>query len=456
MYVCKYCKTPSMEYKGQCEHCNKWNCLIETDPSEIIPTDAEAERDPTKATPITEIKGNIDKRFSTGIAEVDRVLGTSGGISGIVYPSLVLLAGEPGIGKSTVLLQTGANVARDVGPVVYATGEESQEALASRAARLGVTHERLLVMATNHLEHVDAEVKRWRPRLLIVDSTQTMARMDLSGEPGSITQVRGLPGHLGPLARIKGQEMAVVIVGHVNKEGQAAGPKTLEHLVDVVLYFEGDKERTLRTIRSPSKNRFNNTQDMGVLEMTQNGLADVVNPSKHFLAQRRPDEPGAVVTSVCQGTNSRRAILVEVQALLGTTELPKLVVNVSGLEQARVVLMCAVLARKANITVENSALYAQTIGGMDIDDRAADLALSIAIASATTGRPMHDDMVVFGEVDLMGGLRDVPQAQVRLKEAASNGFRRALVPTFRDLDPVDGIELVRAESLAQAVELALV
>jgi DNA repair protein RadA/Sms len=458
MYVCKHCHQTSLEYKGQCPNtskCGRWNCLEEKDPSEVIAAETEEQEDASRAKPITEIASVVDRRFSSGIAEADRVFGFSGGVAGIVFPSLVLMAGDPGIGKSTVLLQMGANVARDVGPVLYATGEESTSALSARAERLGHKHDRLHVMATNHLEHIDAEVKRLRPRLLIVDSTQTMGRMDISGEPGSITQVRGLPLYLGPLARTKGQEMAVIIVGHVTKDGSAAGPKTLEHLVDATLYFEGEKGRTLRLLRS-AKNRFNNTQDVGVLEMSEHGLIDVVSPSAHFLAQRRADEPGTVVTSVCSGTNSRRAILVELQVLIGTTELPKMDVNTSGLDKARVVMMGAVLGRKADVQMPSAALYAQTMGGMGVDERAADLAIAVAIASATRGQSVHSDLVIFGEVGFMGELRDTTQAQVRLKEAAMMGFKRALVPSFKSLEPVDGIELVRAETLAQAVDFALV
>ena len=461
MYVCKYCNTPSMEYKGQCENCSRWNGLEERDPSQVIVPEKTGDEDETRARPITEIASVLDRRFSTGIIEVNRVLGVSGDVSGLVYPSLVLLAGDPGIGKSTLLLQVGANVARDSGPdndnrpVLYATGEESTPALASRAERLGVKHERLLLMATNHLEHIDAEVKKHNPRLLIVDSTQTFARMDVPGPPGSVTQVKALPLFLGPLARTRGHEMGVILVGHVNKEGEAAGPRTLEHLVDATLYFDGQKEQTMRFLRLV-KNRFNNTQDVGVLEMSQQGLVDVLSPSQHFLSQRRPEEPGTVVTAVCNGPNSRRAILVEVQALVGTTELSKLQVSSSGLNQARVVMMCAVLGRKANIKVDNAPLYTSTVGGMDVDERSVDFSIAVAIASAATGRSVRPDMAVFGEVDLMGGLRDSPQAQLRLKEALSMGFTKALVPTYKNMEPVDGIELLRAESLAQAVEMALV
>ena len=455
MYLCKHCRKPSMEYKGQCPNCSRWNCLLETDPSQIIEPAKDGKADEARARPITEVEAVVDKRFSTGIAEVDRVLGTSGAISGLVYPSLILLAGEPGIGKSTVLLQAAANVARTQGPVIYATGEESTPALSSRAERLGAKHERLLVMATNHLEHIDDEVKRVGPCLLIVDSTQTMHRMDLQGDAGSVTQVRGLPLYLGPLARRSGREMGVIIVGHVTKDGSVAGPKTLEHLVDATLYFEGETERTIRFLRS-TKNRFNNTQDVGVLEMSQQGLIDVVTPSAHFLAQRRADEPGSVVTAACSGANSKRAILVEMQVLIGQAELAKLDVSVSGLEKARVQMMCAVLGRKAGIKVDNAPLYAQAVGGMDIYERASDLAIALAVASASENRPVMRDMIAFGEVGLMGELRDTtPQPHLRLKEAASMGFKKAVVPPFRNMEPIEGMELLRAETLAQAVEMAL-
>ena len=457
MYVCKHCKKTSLEYKGQCPNtaCGKWNGLEEKDPSEIIVPDREVDQDETRARPITEIASIVDKRFTTGIGELDRVLGSSGDVSGIVYPSIVLVAGDPGIGKSTALLQVALNVARDEGPVIYATGEESAEALSARAQRIGAKHERLLVQATNHLEHIDADVKRFRPRLLIVDSTQTVGRMDIAGEPGSIAQVRGLPMYLRPIGKTKGQEMAVVIVGHVNKEGAAAGPKTLEHLVDATLYFEGEKGKPMRFIRS-AKNRFNSTEDVGVLQMSDRGLVDVLNPSAHFLAQRRAEEPGTVITSMCSGINNRRALLVEVQVLFGTTELPRLDVSASGLNKARVVMMCAVLGRKAGLKIDNLPLYAQAVGGLDVDERAADLTIAVAIASAARSQPVRSDMIAFGEVGFMGELRDTPQAQLRLKEAVTMGFKKALVPPFKHLEPVDGIELLRAETLSEAIEMALV
>jgi len=452
MYVCRHCYQTSEEYKGQCFKCSRWNCFEERDLADIpVPV-----VDETCARPITDVKSVIDKRFSTGIAEFDRVLGTSAGVSGIVYPSLVMLAGDPGIGKSTILLQSAANVARDVGPVIYATGEENDGALASRAERLDAKHERLFVMVTHSLEKIEAEVRKVQPRLLIVDSTQTVGRSDLSGEPGSIAQVKGLPPFLRPLANARGHEMAIIIVGHVTKDGVAAGPRTVEHLVDALMYFEGEKGRQIRFLRCPGKNRFNNTQDVGVLEMTDIGLVDVASPSAHFLAQRRADHPGTVVTSMCSGTNNRRALLVELQVLFGTSELSKVDVSVSGLDKARVVMMCAVIARNTNIQIENTTLHAQAMGGLDVSERAADLPIALAIASAARGHPVHPDMVIFGEVGFMGELRDTPQVQVRLKEAAAMGFRRALVPPFKGLEGVEGIELVRAETLGEAIEMALV
>jgi DNA repair protein RadA/Sms len=454
MYVCKHCETSSLEYKGQCGNCKKWNCLQERDPSTVIVQTKEVENE-SRAEPITEIDVTVDKRRSTGMVEVNRVLGGEGDNVGIVYPSLVLMAGDPGIGKSTVLVQIAANVARLYGPVIYITGEESKSAVTARATRLGAKHERLHLMSTGHLEHLEAEVRRLNPVLSIVDSTQTMHRMDMPGEAGSITQVKGITSFLRPLAKRKDNEMGVILVGHVTKDGSAAGPKTLEHLVDATLYFEGEMGRPLRVLRS-AKNRFNNTTDIGVLEMSQVGLVDIASPSAHFLAQRRSGEPGTVVTAVCGGAANRRAILVEIQVLFGTAEAPRLQVSASGLDQARVIQMCAVLGRKAGVQgLDKAQIFSGAVGGLDVDERAADLAIAVAIASQVRQAPVQAGLIVFGEVGLMGELRDTPQAHLRLKEAAAQGFTKALVPPFKALEPVDGIEIMRAETLAEAIDMAL-
>lgn len=451
-----------MEYLGQCPKCKGWNTYKEVSQEELQ-AKAEAVRKPgqndeSRAVPITEVEITSHQRMSTDMSEFDRVLGGETPVTGIVLPSLQLLAGDPGIGKSTLLVKCGGNIARSKGNVIYVTGEEDKSAVTARAMRVDAMHPNLHLMATYHIEYVEAEVARLEPWLLIVDSTQTMKMPDIDSDLGSERQVKGLAHFLRRLVNDKerAHAMSALLVGHVTKDGQAAGPKTLEHLVDATLYFEGDKERSLRTLRA-DKNRFNSTSDIGMMEMTQAGLQDITSPSNHLLAQRLAGAAGSVVIAACSGgMNSRRSVLVEVQVLIGNKELPRRQLNVTGLSIPRVALMCGVLARKTEVELEPCELFAGTVGGLAIEERAADLGVAVAIASAVEERPVHDDVVVFGEVGMMGEVRDVPQVIPRLKEAASLGFRRAIVPPLKELEPIDGIELVRVSTLSQAIEAALV
>jgi len=459
MYQCKKCKHVSMEYSGQClnKECRGWNSMVQVDPATIKPAQSAEGYDETRAYPITEIKVTVQQRISTGMPEMDRVLGGEGDNVGQVLGTSILISGEPGIGKSTLLVQGAANIARSTGPVIYATGEEGLEAVTARAHRLGNIHERLHLMSTTRMEYVEARIKELQPIAVIVDSAQTMLIPGIGGEVGSVMQVKAVGTYVGKLIRgerpeVSDRKMIGLIVGHVNKEGVAAGPKTLEHLVDATLEFEGEKDQVLRTLRS-KKNRQNTTQDVGVFEMSAKGLIEIQSPSRYFLSQRQAGEAGSVVTATC-GVNNRRAILIEVQVLV-MSETKRLQISASGLDMPRVQMMCGVLSRKAGVPITGIHLMASAVGGLEIDERAADLSIAIALASAVQNRPVREGLIVFGEVGLMGEVRDVPQARLRLQEAVAMGFRKALVPTLREMEPVEGIELYRAETLEEAIEMGL-
>ena len=448
-----------MEHEGRCTGCKRWNTMREVDPSTIKPAGPSTDGyDEKEAYPITEISVVTQRRISMGMPEMDRVLGGEGTNVGQVIGSSVLISGEPGIGKSTLLIQAAANIARMVGPVLYATGEEGIEAVTARAHRVENLHPRLHLMSTTRMELVEAKIKQLQPIALIIDSAQTMLIPGIGGDVGSVNQVKGIGTYVGKIIRAERRDicdhkMCGMIVGHVNKEGAAAGPNTLKHLVDATLEFEGDKDQRLRTLRS-KKNRHNNTMDVGVFEMSPLGLVDIKSPSSHFLSQRLKGVSGSVVTATC-GVNNRRAILVEIQVML-MGETKRLQISVGGLDMARVRMMCGVLGGKAGVQIGEKELYAQAIGGLSVDERAVDLAVAIALASAKEDRPVREGLVVFGEVGLMGEIRDVPQARLRIQEAAAMGFKAVLVPTLREIEPIEGIELLRAETLEEAIDLALV
>jgi DNA repair protein RadA/Sms len=395
----------------------------------------------------SEIEISSAERLSTGIGELDRVLG-----GGIVPGSLVLLGGEPGIGKSTLLLQAAANVARSIGPVLYSSGEESEHQVKSRGERLAIGSAPLYLLAETCLERILDEAARLRPSLLIVDSIQTVFSLKLQSAPGSIGQVREAATQL--LFAAKGQNVPTCLVGHVTKEGSLAGPKALEHVVDTVLYFEGERHHSHRVVRAV-KNRFGAISELGVFEMTGEGLRAVPNPSQLFLSERPADTPGSVVLCCVEGS---RPLLVEVQALVSSSTYGNARRMTSGIDPGRLALLLAVLEKRAGLHLAGEDVFVNIAGGMRVEEPAADLSIAAAVTSSLRNRPVLAATALFGEVGLAGEVRGTSQAPLRVREAAQLGFKRCVMPRA-NLDPGDrslaesGCELIGVSALGEALDV---
>jgi DNA repair protein RadA/Sms len=385
----------------------------------------------------------VAARLSTGIDEFDRVLG-----GGVVPGSLVLIGGEPGIGKSTLLLQAAAVFASTAGPVLYSSGEESEHQIKSRGERLGVGRSPLYLLAETCLERILEEIARLKPSLVIVDSIQTVFSLKFQSAPGSVGQVRESATQL--LFAAKGQNIPIFLVGHVTKDGNLAGPKALEHIVDTVLYFEGEKHHAHRVVRAV-KNRFGAVSELGVFEMTGKGLKAVPNPSQLFLAERPANAPGSAVLCCMEGS---RPLLVEVQALVSTSSYGNARRMASGVDQNRLSLLLAVLEKRAGLNLLGEDVFINVAGGMTIDEPAADLAVVGAVASSLRNRPVRPGTAVFGEVGLAGEIRGTTQASLRLREASQMGFTRVVVPDgniARDEAPA-GCEIVPVKNVGEALD----
>jgi DNA repair protein RadA/Sms len=385
----------------------------------------------------------VSARLTTGIDEFDRVLG-----GGVVPGSLVLIGGEPGIGKSTLLLQAAAHFAHSTGTVLYCSGEESEHQIKSRGQRLGVERAPLYLLAETCLERILEEIARLRPALIIVDSVQTVFSLKFQSAPGSIGQVREAATQL--LFAAKGQNIPTFLVGHVTKDGSLAGPKVLEHIVDTVLYFEGEKHHSHRVVRAV-KNRFGAVSELGVFEMTGKGLRGVPNPSALFLAERPANVAGSAVLCCMEGS---RPLLVEVQALVSTSSYGNAKRMSSGIDQNRLSLLLAVLEKRAGLNLMGEDVFINVAGGMTIDEPAADLAVVAAVASSLRNRPIRAATAVFGEVGLAGEVRSAPQAALRLREVAQMGFTRCILPDGNcapDEAP-PGCELVPVRNVGEALD----
>ncbi len=447
VFACQSCGAQAPKWLGRCSDCGAWNSFVEETvekPGKV--TERKGAAEPLgggKATRYADVDAVVSTRFPSGISEFDRVLG-----GGIVPGSLVLLGGEPGIGKSTLLLQAAAAFARDTGPVLYASGEESEHQVKMRGERLGVGDAPLFLLAETCIERILEEVDRVRPALLIVDSIQTVFSLKMASAPGSVGQVRQAATDL--LFTAKGRNLPVFVVGHVTKDGSLAGPKVLEHVVDTVLYFEGDRHHAHRVVRAV-KNRFGAISELGVFEMTGQGLKAVPNPSAMFLAERPENVPGSAVLCCLEGS---RPILVEVQALVGTSTLGNARRTVSGLDPTRLSLLLAVLDKRAGLNLATDDVYVNVAGGMTVDEPAADLAILAAVASSLRNRPLHPHTVVFGEVGLAGEVRATSQAPLRLREAAQLGFTRCVVPDGNAVagDGPKGMEVVGVRTIGEALD----
>jgi DNA repair protein RadA/Sms len=443
VFVCQECGAQAPKWAGRCAECGAWNSLVE----ERAPEPANAATAGHRyalpggsgggARRYADVEASSAARIPSGIGEFDRVLG-----GGIVPGSLVLLGGEPGIGKSTLLLQAAAHFARTVGVVLYASGEESEHQIKSRGDRLGVDDAPLYLLAETCIERILEEVGRITPRLLIVDSVQTVFSLKFQSAPGSIGQVREAATQF--LFTAKGHDIPTFLVGHVTKDGNIAGPKALEHVVDTVLYFEGERHHSHRVVRAV-KNRFGAISELGVFEMTAAGLVPVANPSALFLAERPRATPGSAVLCSVEGS---RPILVEVQALASTSSYGMARRMAVGIDQNRLSLLLAVLEKRAGLHLVTDDVFVNIAGGMTIDEPAADLAIVSAVASSVRNRPLTEGTAVFGEIGLGGEVRGVPQATLRVREAEQMGFTRIVLPVAN----VDG-ELAPAHRAAATAEL---
>jgi len=443
-YQCTECGGTAAKWAGQCGECGAWNTLVESvaaDPAS--PQRFGAFAPAAEAQTLDRIDVSENVRLSSGSAEFDRVLG-----GGLVRGSTILLGGDPGIGKSTLLLQYLSAISRDL-PVLYVSGEESAEQLALRARRLQLDGGRIKVMAENRLERIldtALAAAAEAPAVLVADSIQTLYSDAATQAPGSVSQVRECAARLVRYAKQSG--CTVVLVGHVTKEGALAGPRILEHMVDSVLYFEGDSGSSFRLIRA-FKNRFGAVNEIGVFAMTEHGLVDVANPSAMFVSKRGATRPGSVVLATQEGS---RPLLVEVQALVDDSALSNPRRLCVGLEHNRLAMLLAVAHRHAGISLNSYDVFANVVGGVRVNETGADLALLIAILSSVKDRPAGGDLVVFGEVGLSGELRPVQRGLERIREAQKLGFKRALLPRANlPKEPPRGIELIAARKIEDAL-----
>jgi DNA repair protein RadA/Sms len=455
-FVCQACGAEFLRWEGQCRSCAAWNTLVETviTARERSGSGARARGVGTapEPTPLSAPGEAPMTRLSTGLAELDRVLG-----GGIVPGSLLLIGGEPGVGKSTLLLQVSGGVASAdpaAGGVLYATGEESAAQIRLRAARLGLAAgpvaDAVAVLASSDVGTIVETARSGRPALVVVDSIQTMSVEELDGPAGSVGQVRESALRLMELA--KGDGIAVVLVGHVTKDGSIAGPRTLEHLVDAVIEIGGERGGVMRLVRA-TKNRFGSTDELGVLEMHESGLREVPDPGRAFLAEHDGPAPGSVVAATLEGT---RPLLVEVQALVAPAGYGTPTRRASGIDPTRLALLLAVLGRRAGIGLGSHDVYANLAGGVSVTEPGLDLALALALASSLRDRPIDARTVAIGEVGLLGELRPVGGIDRRLREAARLGFETAIIPAGRAAEHrVDGLRVVPVGGLREAIVAAL-
>ena len=417
-YVCQACGATSPRWLGRCTTCSEWNSLIE----ESAPTDARGSKgrraeSTSRAVPVGKVDADAHTRLETGIGELDRVLG-----GGVVPGGVILLGGDPGVGKSTLLLQALAGLSAKGVRTLYVSGEESAGQTAARAKRLGATNDSLYVLAESDLESVFAAIAEVKPAAFVLDSVQTVRSSGLESAAGTVSQLREVASRVATVC--KRDAIAAFLVGHVTKDGSLAGPKVLEHLVDTVLAFEGERGQAFRTLRA-QKNRFGSATEVGVFEMTKDGMAEVKNPSALFLAERQPNASGSVICATCEGS---RPILVEVQALVSPYSHGSPRRTAVGVDGARLAMILAVLERKAGLALSGCDVFVSVAGGVRIDEPAADLAVALALASSLRDRPLPPNLVAFGEIGLSGEVRSVPRAKERLAEAEGMGFSRAVLP----------------------------
>ena len=451
-YICTACNAIHLRWAGKCSECGEWNTLEEMTvrQPEKVRAGMVAVETASRPVALPSVAQDDQPRLTLRMVELGRVLG-----GGIVPGSCVLVGGDPGIGKSTLLLQMAADVAQHAGVVLYVSAEESAHQIGRRAARLGIRDERLLVLAEIVVEAIIEQIEAVKPVLVIVDSVQAIYSGNGASAAGTVSQVRDCAAAL--LRAGKAQNIPIFLVGHVTKEGNIAGPRVLEHMVDAVLQLEGERFHAFRLLRS-IKNRFGSTNEVGVFEMNEQGMQEVRNPSELFLAERLPNATGSAIAVSMEGT---RPLLVEVQALCSTTafSMPRRTAN--GVDTNRLLLLTAVLSKRVGIDLSDQDIFVNVVGGMRVDEPAADLAVAVAIASSFRNRPVHADLAIMGEVGLSGELRSVGQLARRLHEASKLGFTRALTP--RSTLPrrggerlPEGIEVIGVRTLYDALDVALI
>jgi DNA repair protein RadA/Sms len=450
-FVCGQCGYETPKWMGKCPECGEWNTLVEEVPASVPPV-GSGKRPAFAAIPlsaperVSEVQSFSDRRLATQMGEFDRVLG-----GGIVPGSLILIGGDPGIGKSTLLTQVAGQLAQSDGPVLYVSGEESAHQIRLRADRLGVGAGDFFLASETDILAVESQAEKMKPRLLVVDSIQTVHHPQIESAPATVSQVRGCTAALLRIA--KTSHLPVFIVGHVTKEGAIAGPRVVEHMVDAVLYFEGDRSQTYRILRAV-KNRFGSTNELGLFEMAEKGLIEVPNPSEYLLSERNADASGTVVTPAMEGS---RPLLVEVQALSVPSYTPAPRRVATGLDYNRLALLLAVLEKRLGMRLAQQDIFANVAGGVRLYEPSGDLAVALAVASTLQDLSVPPDLVVMGEVGLSGELRAVGQAERRLMEAARLGFRRAIVPA-RNLGRIARIPDMQVEgtdTLQKAIGKAL-
>jgi DNA repair protein RadA/Sms len=442
VFACQACGFESSKWLGRCPDCGEWNSFVE-ERQETAPSRAKGATPALGGAPLPYdmVDGADAVRIPTGVDEFDRVLG-----GGVVPGSMVLIGGEPGIGKSTLLLEVAHLLARNGGAVLYVSGEESPRQIKLRGERLGVSGGGLYLMGETSLERILEEVDTLKPSALVVDSVQTVYSSKFPSAPGSISQVREVATQLLFLA--KGRGLTIFLIGHVTKDGSLAGPKSLEHIVDTVLYFEGDKRQHHRIVRAV-KNRFGAVSELGVFEMTGTGLKPVANPSALFLSERREGSPGSAVVATVEGT---RPMLVEVQALVSPSSFGTPRRMSLGIDPNRTSLLLAVLEKRVGLELLGDDVFVSVAGGLDVTEPAADLGVVAAVASSLRNRPVPADTVVFGEVGLAGEVRSAGQALLRVREAAQMGFKRCVLPARSVPSGIGGIELVGVHTLTEALD----
>ena len=441
LFVCQKCGYQSAKWLGKCPDCDSWNTLVEEVQfkSPPLPGDSGPNASPVS---FTEITGETEMRLPCGIAEFDRVLG-----GGLVAGSLVLIGGNPGIGKSTLLLQAMDLLAKRRGKILYVSGEESAQQIRLRGARMGVDAGSLFILAETNMEKIVTHIHRLKPEAVVVDSIQTVFTSALESAPGSVSQVRESAGRLMMLA--KGSGMPILLVGHVTKDGSIAGPRVLEHMVDTVLYFEGDTGHPFRILRAV-KNRFGSTNEIGVFEMKEGGLAEVKNPSELFLAERPLGVSGSVVVATIEGS---RPLLVEMQALVTGSPLGMPRRTTIGVDHNRLALLVAVLEKKVGLSLAGQDIFLNVAGGVKLNEPAADLGMIVAVASSHLDKAIDQHSLVLGEVGLAGEVRGITQPEIRVKEAAKFGFHRCILPAGNLKQvKIKGMELIGVRSVEEALE----